>query len=65
MTRKFGCRAMSLLLAFITLLSTVSVSFADPNVTGKGDQGNGGGGTTFGTMHGSGDNFAFRIYIFD
>lgn len=63
MKRRFFKRATALLLALVTAMSLVTVSFADQTVHGQGSQGNDGGGSQAGTFNCGA--FAYRIYAFD
>lgn len=63
MRHKFFKRATALLLALVTAMSLVTVSFADQSVKGNGSQGNDGGGSQAGTFNCGA--FAYRIYAFD
>lgn len=63
MRHKFFKRATALLLALVTAMSLVTVSFADQTVHGQGSQGNDGGGSQAGTFNCGA--FAYRIYAFD
>ena len=63
MKRRFFKRATALLLALVTAMSLVTVSFADHSVKGNGSQGNDGGGSQKGTFNCGA--FAYRIYAFD
>mgnify|MGYP004534326131 CR=1 FL=1 len=63
MRHKFFKRATALLLALVTAMSLVTVSFAGQTVAGQGSQGNDGGGSQAGTFNCGA--FAYRIYAFD
>ena len=63
MKHKFFKRATALLLALVTAMSLVTVSFAGQSVHGQGSQGNDGGGSQAGTFNCGA--FAYRIYAFD
>ncbi len=63
MKHKFFKRATALMLALVTAMSLVTVSFAGKTATGQGSQGNSGGGTAAGTFYDGA--FAYRIYAFD
>ena len=63
MRHKFFKRATALLLALVTAMSLVTVSFAGQTTTGQGSQGNDGGGSQKGTFNCGA--FAYRIYAFD
>lgn len=63
MKHVFFKRATALLLALVTAMSLVTVSFADQTVHGQGSQGNDGGGSQAGTFNCGA--FAYRIYAFD
>lgn len=63
MKRRFFRRATALLLALVTAMSLVTVSFAGQTTTGQGSQGNNGGGSQAGTFNCGA--FAYRIYAFD
>lgn len=63
MKRRFFKRATALLLALVTAMSLVTVSFAGQTTTGQGSQGNDGGGSQAGTFNCGA--FAYRIYAFD
>lgn len=63
MKHKFFKRATALLLALVTAMSLVTVSFAGKTATGQGSQGNDGGGSQAGTFNCGA--FAYRIYAFD
>lgn len=60
---RFFKRVTALLLALVTAMSLVTVSFADQSLSGQGSQGNSGGGTAAGTFYDGA--FAYRIYAFD
>lgn len=63
MKHRFFRQATALLLALVTAMSLVTVSFADQSLSGQGSQGNSGGGTAAGTFYDGA--FAYRIYAFD
>ena len=63
MKHRFFKRATALLLALVTAMSLVTVSFAGQTTTGQGSQGNDGGGSQKGTFNCGA--FAYRIYAFD
>ena len=63
MKRRFFKQATALLLALVTAMSLVTVSFAGQSVHGQGSQGNDGGGSQAGTFNCGA--FAYRIYAFD
>lgn len=63
MKRRFFKLATALMLALVTAMSLVTVSFADQTVHGQGSQGNDGGGSQAGTFNCGA--FAYRIYAFD
>lgn len=63
MRHKFFKRATALLLALVTAMSLVTVSFAGQTASGQGSQGNDGGGSQAGTFNCGA--FAYRIYAFD
>lgn len=63
MKHRFFRQATALLLALVTVMSLVTVSFADQSLSGQGSQGNSGGGTAAGTFYDGA--FAYRIYAFD
>ena len=63
MKHRFFRQATALLLALVTMISLVTVSFADQSLSGQGSQGNDGGGSQKGTFNCGA--FAYRIYAFD
>lgn len=63
MRHKIFKQATALLLALVTAMSLVTVSFAGQTTTGQGSQGNNGGGSQAGTFNCGA--FAYRIYAFD
>lgn len=59
MRHKIFKQATALLLALVTAMSLVTVSFAGKTATGQGSQGNSGGGTAYGPDTEMGDHKDF------